>query len=188
MADQLANTTHHRLGQVSWALFEWARNPYYILIMIYIFGPYFTNDVIGDPVLGQEIWGYITGFAGLITASLAPFLGAIADKVGRRKPWIAASVIMMIPAILLLWYAVPGQEMRGVITVSIALAIAGTGFAFTEVFHNAMLPSIVPYNRLGTLSGLALSLGNGGTLIILVAMLYAFAPVSYTHLTLPTKA
>ena len=82
---------------------------------------------------------------------------------------------MMIPAILLLWYAVPGQEMRGVITVSIALAIAGTGFAFTEVFHNAMLPSIVPYNRLGTLSGLALSLGNGGTLIILVAMLYAFA-------------
>ena len=59
MADQLANTTHHRLGQVSWALFEWARNPYYILIMIYIFGPYFTNDVIGDPVLGQEIWGYI---------------------------------------------------------------------------------------------------------------------------------
>ena len=55
MADQLANTTHHRLGQVSWALFEWARNPYYILIMIYIFGPYFTNDVIGNPELGQEI-------------------------------------------------------------------------------------------------------------------------------------
>ncbi|MEC8867309.1 MAG: MFS transporter, partial [Pseudomonadota bacterium] len=175
MADQLTTASDQRLGQASWALFEWARNPYYILIMIYIFGPYFTNDVIGDPVLGQEIWGYITGFAGLITASLAPFLGAIADKVGRRKPWIAASVIMMIPAILLLWYAVPGQETRGVVTVSIALAIAGTGFAFTEVFHNAMLPSIVPYNRMGSLSGLALSLGNGGTLIILVAMLYAFA-------------
>ena len=30
-----------RLGQVSWALFEWARNPYYILVVIYIFGPYF---------------------------------------------------------------------------------------------------------------------------------------------------
>lgn len=175
MTDQLTTPSDHRLGQLSWALFEWARNPYYILIMIYIFGPYFTNDVIGDPVLGQEIWGYITGFAGLITASLAPFLGAIADKVGRRKPWIAASVIMMIPAILLLWYAVPDQEMRGIVTVAIALAIAGTGFAFTEVFHNAMLPSIVPYNRLGSLSGLALSLGNGGTLIILVAMLYAFA-------------
>lgn len=45
------------LGQVSWAMFEWARNPYYILIVIYIFGPYFTAEVIGDPVRGQEIWG-----------------------------------------------------------------------------------------------------------------------------------
>jgi UMF1 family MFS transporter len=43
------------------------------------------------------------------------------------------------------------------------------------VFHNAMLPSVVPYPRLGALSGLGLSLGNAGALIILVAMLYAFA-------------
>lgn len=164
-----------RLGQVSWALFEWARNPYYILIVIYIFGPYFSTEVIGDPVRGQAIWGYINGFAGAVTACLAPFLGAIADKVGRRKPWIGAFVIMMFPAILMLWYAVPGEEGPGILTVAVALAIAGTGSAFSEVFHNAMLPSIVPYPRLGALSGLGLSLGNAGALVILVAMLYGFA-------------
>ena len=163
------------LGQLSWAVFEWARNPYYILIVIYIFGPYFSTEVIGDPVRGQEIWGYINGFAGAVTACLAPFLGAIADKVGRRKPWIGAFVVMMFPAILLLWLAVPGEEGLGIITVAVALAVAGTGFAFTEVFHNAMLPSVVPYQRLGTVSGWGLALGNGGALIILVAMLYAFA-------------
>ncbi len=163
------------LGQVSWALFEWARNPYYILIVIYIFGPYFSTEVVGDPIRGQAIWGYINGFAGAVTACLAPFLGAIADKVGRRKPWIAAFVVMMTPAILLLWYAVPGEEGPGILMVAIALAVAGTGFAFSEVFHNAMLPSIVPYPRLGALSGLGLSLGNGGALIILAFMLYAFA-------------
>jgi UMF1 family MFS transporter len=164
-----------RLGQVSWALFEWARNPYYILIVIYIFGPYFSTEVIGDPIRGQAIWGYINGFAGAITACLAPFLGAIADKVGRRKPWIGAFVVMMFPAILLLWYAVPGDEGPGILTVAAALTIAGTGSAFSEVFHNAMLPSIVPYPRLGALSGLGLSLGNAGALVILVTMLYGFA-------------
>ena len=41
---------------------------------------------------GQTIWGYINAFAGAVTALLAPFLGAIADKVGRRKPWIGAIV------------------------------------------------------------------------------------------------
>jgi UMF1 family MFS transporter len=160
---------------VSWALFEWARNPYYILIVIYIFGPYFSTQVIGDPVRGQEIWGYINGFAGFVTACLAPFLGAIADKVGRRKPWIAAFIVMMVPAILLLWMAVPGQAGFGILTLAVALAVAGTGFAFTEVFHNAMLPSVVPYQRLGTVSGWGLALGNGGALFILAAMLYCFA-------------
>ncbi len=162
-------------GQWSWALFEWARNPYYILVVIYIFGPYFSTEVVGDPVRGQEVWGYINGFAGAVTACLAPFLGAIADRVGRRKPWIAAFVVMMFPAICLLWFAQPGDSSLGIVTVAIALAIAGTGSAFSEVFHNAMLPSIVPYPRLGSLSGLGLSLGNAGALIILVAMLYAFA-------------
>ncbi len=144
-------------------------------MVIYIFGPYFSSEVIGDPVRGQAIWGYINGFAGVVTASMAPFLGAIADKVGRRKPWIAVFVLIMAPAIALLWYAAPGDSGVGILTVAVALAVAGTGSAFSEVFHNAMLPSIVPYPRLGALSGLGLSLGNAGALIILIAMLFMFS-------------
>ena len=37
------------LGYTSWAGFEWARNPYVILITIYIFAPYFSTTVVGDP-------------------------------------------------------------------------------------------------------------------------------------------
>ena len=58
------------LGQVSWALFEWARNPYYILVVIYIFGPYFSTEVIGDPVRGQ--------------AQIAPALHDFEHRFGRR--------------------------------------------------------------------------------------------------------
>ena len=53
-----------RLGQWSWAIFEWARNPYVILITIYIFAPYFTSTVVGDPVRGQALWGRINGYGG----------------------------------------------------------------------------------------------------------------------------
>ena len=28
----------------AWAVFEWARNPYYILIVIYVFAPYFARS------------------------------------------------------------------------------------------------------------------------------------------------
>src|ERR1700689_1209611 len=77
-----------RAGQISWALYEWARNPYYILVIIYVFGPYFVNVVVGDPVRGQEIWGYTTAISGIFLALTGPVLGAIADAGGARKPWL----------------------------------------------------------------------------------------------------
>src|SRR5262245_50844148 len=76
-------------GRVSWAVFEWARNPYFQLINIFLFSTYFSRDIIGDPVRGQALWGDIIGYAGLAVAVLAPVLGAIADAGGPRKPWIA---------------------------------------------------------------------------------------------------
>ena len=77
-------------GQWSWALFEWARNPYVILITIYIFSPYFSSTVVGDPVRGQAIWGNINGIAGFFIAALGPILGAIADRLGARRKLLTA--------------------------------------------------------------------------------------------------
>ena len=37
----------------AWAVFEWARNPYYILIVIYIFAPYFARDIIGADLIAS---------------------------------------------------------------------------------------------------------------------------------------
>ncbi len=37
------------LGAISWSLFEGARNPYVILVTIYIFAPYIAATVVGDP-------------------------------------------------------------------------------------------------------------------------------------------
>jgi len=43
------------LGYRSWAVFEGARNPYVILVTIYIFAPYFSTTIVGDPVKGQGL-------------------------------------------------------------------------------------------------------------------------------------
>ena len=71
-----------RRGQYAWVGFEWARNPYVILITIYIFAPYFSSQVVGDPVRGQAIWGNINGIGGAIIALLGPVLGAT-ETAGR---------------------------------------------------------------------------------------------------------
>lgn len=161
-------------GQYSWALFEWARDPYVIVVTIYIFAPYFSNTVVGDPVRGQAIWGHINGIAGFIIACFGPLLGAIADTGGRRKPWLIAFVAIMVPTIFALWWALPGGAGLSIIQCALLFITVSVAFSFSEVFHNSMLPTVAPHERIGFLSGLALALANAGALIILCFLLYAF--------------
>lgn len=164
------------LGQVSWAFYEWSRSPYLSLVTIYVFAPYFTNTVIGDPIRGQGMWSFANTIAGFLVAILAPLTGAMADRLGRRKPWIIAIMTLSVPSCIALWWAMPGAQ--GGLPVGVILAfivILAMGFSCGEVFHNSMLPSIVNPRRLGSLSGLGLAVGNAGSLVALTAVLLTIA-------------
>jgi UMF1 family MFS transporter len=167
------------VGQVSWALYEWSRNPYILVVWIYLFTPYFVNFVVGDGVRGQAIAGEIQTYSGFGIAVLAPFLGAIADRGGRRKPWIALYTAIMIAAMLPMWFAMPHADGRHILYVGVMIAAANISYEFSAVFHNSLLPTIASERRIAGLSGLGLSLGNAAGIIILLFMLIAFA--------LPTK-
>ncbi len=163
------------LGYLSWTFGQGARDPYYIMVIIYIFFPYFSNTVVGDPVQGQTLIGYLNATAGIILALTAPFLGAIADKNGRRKPWIVATVIIMAIGACALWFIKPGGTGIGIYPALFILLIISVAFAISEVFHNAMLPGITPVNKLGFVSGLAFSLGNVGGVLLMLFVLLAFS-------------
>lgn len=154
-------------GIAGWLLFDWAAQPFYTLVLTFLFAPYFASTFIGDAAWGQELWGYTTAAAGAIVAILSPVLGAIADASGRRKPWIAASSLALIAGLCALWLAAPGEiamlapVIAGVIAASVAAEIAG-------VFTNAMMPGLVPPDRLGRLSGTGWAVGYAGGLVSLV--------------------
>lgn len=161
-------------GQWAWALFEGARNPHVLLITIYIFAPYFYISLVGDPVKGQALWGDLNSLAGLIIAIVAPVLGAIADAGGRRKPWLAVFSILLAATAISLWWAVPDEKVLSLMAISTLLVATIISFDFTAVFHNAMLPTLVPDRQVGRLSGLALALGNLSGVILFVFMLVGF--------------
>ena len=162
------------LGQWAWAWFEGARNPHVLLITIYIFAPYFYTHLVGDPVKGQTLWGDLNSRAGLIIAVVAPFLGAIADAGGRRKPWLFVFSLTLTATAVSLWYALPNQAGLSLFAISALLVATIVSFDFTAVFHNAMLPTLVPDKDVGRLSGLALALGNLSGVILFVFMLVCF--------------
>jgi UMF1 family MFS transporter len=156
-----------RRALIGWVLFDWASQPFYTLVVTFLFAPYFVNGFMGDPVLGASLWGYATGIAELIAALLAPMLGAIADTGQRRKPWIAAFSVLLVAGLCGLWLAVPGQTQL-VPVVLIAFGLATLGAELATVFTNAMMSSLVAGRKLGTLSGTGWGAGYVGGLVSLV--------------------
>lgn len=161
-----------RRALVAWALYDWAYTPFATLIVTFVFPAYFARAVVGDEVRGQALWGYVIGAAGLAIAILSPLLGAIADAGGRRKPWLLAFSLLCIVASALLWFVQPD---RAYIGLAVFLAAAGdVGFAAAAVFNNAMLPDLVPEERMGRMSGWAWGLGYIGGLVALILALFGF--------------
>jgi MFS transporter, UMF1 family len=159
-----------RRAIVGWVLFDWAAQPFFTLIITFVYAPYFASAIASDPARGQALWGYATAAGGLAVALLSPVLGAIADASGRRKPWIAAFGVLVVIGSALLWFGKPGDAST-IPLVLTAYAIGIIGIEFAGVFNNAMMPSLVPPEKLGRLSGNGWATGYVGGIVSLVIVL-----------------
>ena len=162
-------------GAIAWSVFEGGRDPYVILMTIYIFMPYVSASMVGDPVKGQAIIANFQQYAGWIVMATAPFLGASIDKLGPRKGWLAAAVVAMVPLIFSLWWAKPDLSGLSVMTTMFIAMIANVLFAYSEVLHNSMLVRAAGLKGAHAASGLALSLGNAASVLALAFTAWAFA-------------
>lgn len=162
-------------GAWAWSLFQGGRDPYVILITIYIFAPYFTTAVVGDPVKGQAMIATVSTLNSLFIALTAPFLGAAIDRYGARKPLMLGIVALMAPMIWALWFAKPGGEGLPIAASLWLFGLIGVLFAYCEVVHNAMLMDAAGPRHAPQASGLALSAGNFFSVITLTVCLLAFA-------------
>lgn len=157
---------------LSWCLYDWANSAYPTVVTTFVFGTYFTKAVAETPEAGTAAWGYAVGTAGLVVALLGPVLGAIADRGGRRKPWLAVFTLMAVVGSALLWYTLPDPAY--VPWALVLVALSNIAFEFGTVFYNAMLPDIAGPARIGRVSGWGWGLGYIGGLSCLVVALVGF--------------
>jgi UMF1 family MFS transporter len=172
-----------RAAVISWIFFDWAAQPYFTLITTFVFAPYFATHVASDPASGQSLWGFATAAAGLMIALMSPVLGAVADASGRRKPWIAAFGALLVIGSCLMWFGRPG-DVSVIPSLLLAYVIATIGVEFATVFNNAMMPTLVPPDRIGRLSGTGWATGYVGGILSLILVLGFLAASPETGRTL----
>lgn len=95
----------------------------------------------------------------LLNALVSPVLGAMSDRVGRRKPFLAFFTLA----------CVIGTAVIGVVDIRLGLlafAVANFAYQAALIYYDALLPDVArPLSR-GRLSGIGVALGYCGTLLV----------------------
>ena len=159
-------------GALSWILHQGTRDPYVILITIYVFAPYFSRVLVGDPVKGQAVVADISTISGLITAAMAPLLGASIERYGPRKPFLVLVLAIMVPLLLALWLAKPGG--LSVELVGLVLLVLGVAYNCGDVLNNSLLSRAAERGQEPVLSGLGYAMANGLSVSLLIFVMWAF--------------
>ena len=168
----------HKKSVLSWCLYDWANTAFSTVIITFVFGVYFSREIVGDETIGAAQWSFAIGISGFFIAFLAPLLGAVADNSGKRKSWIFWLSMLCIVPCALLWFAQPINESDAtsshIIFVLLLVGVANIGLELSQVFYNAMLPHIADKSRIGRVSGWAWGLGYLGGLSALAVTLFGF--------------
>lgn len=173
--------TVSRGGIFSWMLFDWAAQPFFTVIITFIFGPYFVSRLADDLESGQAAWGYTITVSGILVAIMAPVLGSIADASGTRKPWIAVFAAIKIATLFLLWFATPGSDLW---LPALCIVLATVAAEFSIVFNDSMMPRLIPEADVGRISNLGWGMGYIGGLVVLFAVLLLLSANPETGKTL----
>lgn len=167
-----------------WMMFDWASQPFYTLLLTFIFGPYFAvvatefymsgglDETTAD-AQAQAVWSTGLTVIGLFIAFTAPVLGAVADQSGGRIRWMYVFSIFYVLATYALWWMVPDGSNMWIVLVAFGIGMIAAEYAL--IFINAMLPSLGPDEEVGKLSGSGFALGYAGGVVALFIMLLLLA-------------
>ena len=166
-----------------WTLFDFANTSFSIIVVTFLYAVYFKKTVASSESIGDLYWSISTSIAMLITAFIAPVLGAIADYSAGKKRFLLFFTLLCILGTASLYFIGPGQIFWGIFI----FVLANIGFEAGLVFYDAFLPELTAPKNYGRVSGYGFGMGYLGSLATL-AIVYPFIQASMIKETFPVAA
>ena len=155
----------------AWALYDWANSAFVTTVVTAIFPVYFAAVAAADlpPAVATARFAAASTAALLLVAVVAPFLGALADRVPIKKPLLAAFIALGVLATLGLALVGRGDHRLA----EILFAAGNVGLMGSFVLYDALLPHIAADDEIDRVSAAGYALGYLGGGLLLFANLIA---------------
>lgn len=159
----------------AWAFYDWANSAFITTVMV-VFFPIFFREYWASDLPSEDITlhlGTANALASLSIMLLAPFLGAVADQGGIKKPMMAAFVTLGVSATLGLTLVGESQWQWAMF----AFVLAVVGFLGANIFYDALLVDVAEEKDFNRVSALGYALGYlGGGLLFASCVLLTLKP------------
>lgn len=166
-----------------WSLFDFANTSYSIVVVTFIFAVYFKDVVaLGEPI-GDLYWSIGISVSMIISAFIAPVLGAIADYSAGKKRFLLFFTLLCIVSTSLLYFVQEGMIFWGILL----FILANIGFESGLVFYDSFLPELTKPKNYGRVSGYGFAFGYLGSLASLAIALPFIQAEMYSE-TFPVSA
>lgn len=159
---------------LSWALYDWANSAFATTVMAGFFPVFYSMLSQDISARESQFWFNIClAASSILIAFAAPVLGAIADRGGSRKKFLATFAMLGIVMSASLAWVHAGMWWIGLVIYG----FGQIGFAGANIFYDSMIVDVAEEDDFDVISGFGYALGYvGGGLLFLLNVLMVTHP------------
>lgn len=163
-----------RRAIAAWIIYDIAVHGYGLMIPAVGFAIYFTSFVAAGHPFADGLWSLAVAIPLITAGLLGPWLGAVADSRGRRRPLLAGATLICAAASALMVTLGQGDIVAGMLL----FIVAQLAYLLATALYNSYLPQISTPQTSARVSGMAWGLSYlGGIVCFLLCLPFIRAGV-----------